>query len=144
MEENKFYCELCKFKAKYNSEYEKHLSSAKHMRGGRKKEYNCNICNYKTSISLWNLKMHKSAQHSTKEEREQSKYYCKTCDSIFFSPLYYNNHLKSIVHNNNMEKINKSDDNPILTKLDKKLMIIKQEIKKELYTQLLNELKQLV
>jgi len=85
MEKNKFHCELCNYKSKYNSEYEKHVNSAKHKRGGKKKEYNCDICSYKTSISLWNLKMHKSAQHSTKEEREQSKYYCKLCDSIFFS-----------------------------------------------------------
>lgn len=138
MEKSKFYCELCKFKCNFNSEYDKHLNSAKHKRGGKKKEYNCDICNYKTTISLWNLKMHQSAKHSTKEEREASKYYCKVCDAIFFSPLYYNNHLKSIIHNNNKDN---SEDKHKLSLLDRKLIIMKEDIKKELYNELRNELK---
>jgi hypothetical protein len=48
------------------------------------RDYNCDVCSYKTIISLWNLKMHKASKHYTKDEREQSKYYCKTYDSIFF------------------------------------------------------------
>ena len=32
MENSKYYCELCNFKNKYNSEYEKHLNNAKHKR----------------------------------------------------------------------------------------------------------------
>ena len=54
--------------------------------------------------------MHVIANHSTKEERSKQKYYCSYCDGVFFSPLYLDNHNKSIVHNNNVinKKIRKT------------------------------------
>ena len=134
--DSKFYCEVCNYKTDYNSKYQLHIKTEKHKRSGKKKEYLCKSCNYKTTISLWNLKMHVSANHLTKEEREKSKYYCKDCDSIFFSPLYYNNHLKSILHKTNTEKSNNNTD-PILSSLDKKLLLMKEQIKKELYNEIL-------
>jgi hypothetical protein len=142
MDEKKYFCQLCNFKSNYNSEIEIHLNSEKHKRGGKKKEYNCDVCSYKTIVSLWNLKMHKASKHYTKEEREQSKYYCKTCDSIFFSPLYYNNHLKSIMHQTKTNKLVTSDNSPMLSLLDKKLFLMKEEIKRELYNELLDKLKE--
>jgi hypothetical protein len=142
IEESRFVCETCNFKTNYKSENERHINSAKHKRGGIKKSYPCDKCSYITNTSLWNLKMHKSAQHSTKEEREKSKYYCKLCDSIFFSPLYYNNHLKSTLHKNNTEKENEDVVNkPKISILDNKLLLMKEEIKKELYEQIMNDIK---
>jgi hypothetical protein len=38
--------------------------------------------------------------HSTKEEREKSKYYCKDCDQIFFCKLYLDKHTSGKKHKN--------------------------------------------
>ena len=93
MESYKFTCECCKFKCMYNSGWLDHISSKKHLRQNKPISYKCDIhnCDY-ISSTHWNLKIHKMNNHSTKEEREQSKYYCKDCDQIFLSPLYYNKH----------------------------------------------------
>jgi hypothetical protein len=70
----------------------------------------------------------------------QNKYYCSIYDSVFFNPLFYKNHIKSILHINNSLLNNKSIDN----KLDSKntsLNELKEEIKLELKTELKLELK---
>ena len=51
--------------------------------------------------------------HSTKEERSKSKYYCEDCDKAYFSPLYYQSHLKGMKHLNQV-KINEINKNKIL------------------------------
>jgi hypothetical protein len=104
MEKKKFYCETCKYGCDNNSTYNKHLKSQVHARGGHKKIYKCEYCDYTTNISIWNYKMHYVARHATKEVRAQQKYYCSTCDSVFFSPLYLKNHNKNLVHLTNVAK----------------------------------------
>ena len=104
MEHKKFYCQSCKYGCDNNSTYNKHLKSQVHARGGQKKVYKCEFCEYETKISLWNCKMHVIAKHSTKEVRTQQKYYCSICDVVFFSPLYLTNHNKNISHLTNVAK----------------------------------------
>ena len=104
MENKKFYCQSCNYGCNNNSTYNKHLKSQVHARGGQKKVYKCEFCEYETKISLWNCKMHVIARHSTKEVRAQQKYYCEICDAVFFSPLYLKNHNKNISHLTNLAK----------------------------------------
>jgi len=101
METYKFTCECCNFKCNYNSGWLDHLSSNKHLRQGKPTTYICNFgdCNH-VSLTHWNLKIHKINNHSTKEERELSKYYCKDCDQVFFSPLYFDKHNNGKKHMN--------------------------------------------
>ena len=104
MEHKKFYCKSCNYGCDNNSTYNKHLKSQVHARGGQKKVYKCEFCDYETKISIWNCKMHTIAMHSSKEVRAQQKYYCSDCDAVFFSPLYLNNHNKNISHLTNVAK----------------------------------------
>ena len=53
----------------------------KHKRNGNKKEILCNKCDY-SGLTHWNLKLHKLSQHSTIEDRKNSKYYCKINSSF--------------------------------------------------------------
>ena len=104
MEHKKFYCKSCNYGCDNNSTYNKHLKSQVHGRGGQKKVYKCEFCDYETKISVWNCKMHTIAMHSSKEVRAQQKYYCSICDSVFFSSLYLNNHNKNTSHLANVAK----------------------------------------
>ncbi len=104
MEHKKFYCKSCNYGCDNNSTYNKHLKSQVHARGGQKKVYKCEFCDYTTKISVWNCKMHTIAMHSSKEVRAQQKYYCSICDSVFFSSVYLNNHNKSTSHLANVAK----------------------------------------
>ena len=104
MEHKKFYCQSCDYGCDNNSTYNKHLKSQVHARGGQKKVYKCEFCDYETKISVWNCKMHVIAKHASKEVRAQQKYYCSICDAVFFSSLYLNNHNKNISHLTNVAK----------------------------------------
>ena len=102
--DKKYSCENCSFYTNYASEWNKHTKSMKHQRGGKPKDkindsYECDDCDYK-GLTHWNVKMHKISVHSTKEERENEKYYCKECDKVFFCEKYLNKHLDGIVHKN--------------------------------------------
>jgi hypothetical protein len=97
--EKKYNCEYCKFSCNTPSEWIKHIESKKHLRKGEKVIHICSVCDYKTN-SMWNFKLHKLSQHSSKEERSKSKYYCNVCDLVFFSPLYMNKHMNGIRHKN--------------------------------------------
>lgn len=95
--EKKFHCETCNYSAVYNSEYNKHLKSAKHKRGGKYVDYKCNNCDY-VGLNKWNLNMHQATTHYTIAQKKELKYYCEICDCICFSALYYNTHLASPLH----------------------------------------------
>jgi hypothetical protein len=97
----KYICECCKYYCNTPSDWLKHLGSKKHMRKGEQINHKCTLCDYETS-SMWNYKLHQLSQHSTKEERAKSKYYCELCDQVFFSPLYMDKHMKGIRHKNIM------------------------------------------
>ena len=98
---NKFYayCECCNYEAIKPSYWIKHVNSQKHMRNGETKSTKCSICDYETSTH-WLVKRHILTKHATKEERSKHKLYCDTCDLVFFSDIYYNNHMNGINHKN--------------------------------------------
>uniref|UniRef100_A0A6C0E2Q5 C2H2-type domain-containing protein n=1 Tax=viral metagenome TaxID=1070528 RepID=A0A6C0E2Q5_9ZZZZ len=104
MDKKKFYCQSCDYGCDNNSTYNKHLKSQVHARGGQKKIYKCEYCDYSTKISVWNCKMHTLAKHASKEVKAQQKYYCDSCDVLCFSPLFFNNHNKNISHLTNVAK----------------------------------------
>ena len=151
----KFYCETCNYGTDYNSAFVKHQKSERHIRKGKNKVFKCEKCSYETETSHWNLKMHILSKHSTIEERSKQKYYCAICDSIFFSPLFYKNHIKSILHinktilnkisennvdivyNNNIDTVN-NEQNIDRAELKAEL---KAEIKVELKKEIISEIK---
>jgi hypothetical protein len=49
--------------------------------------------------------MHHASVHSTMEERQTYKYYCNTCDLVFFCEAYYNKHNEGIRHKNMLKAI---------------------------------------
>lgn len=93
----KYTCEPCKYTAIYLSEFNKHLTSAKHKRDGKPMNYKCSDCDY-TGINRWNLTMHQATTHYTLSQKKELKYYCEVCDCICFSALYFNTHLASPLH----------------------------------------------
>lgn len=97
--EKKFNCENCNYHTNKPSEWIKHVNSKKHLRFGKKKETKCYKCEY-SALNQWNLKLHILSQHSTKEERSKSKYYCEVCDLVFFSSLYKDKHTNGKIHKN--------------------------------------------
>ena len=144
----KFFCDTCNYGTEFNNVYKKHLNSEKHIRHGEKKIFKCNSCDYKTNTSHWNLKMHITSKHSTIEEKSKQKYYCVICDSVFFSPLFYKNHIKSILHINktilNNSLTNKNDTNEIniIDVSNNNLDItINNDLKTDIKAELKNELK---
>lgn len=118
MSKKEFYCQLCDFTTLKPSHWLTHTKTQKHLRNGAKKTHNCKECDYVASTP-WNLRMHFLTKHATKEERQKQKYYCPDCDLVFFSPLFYDSHMKGIRHKNyvdsmlELEKIKniKSDNN---------------------------------
>jgi hypothetical protein len=108
MTEKSLYCSCCNYQAKFPSEFNKHLGSQKHSRKGIKKDYKCDNCEY-FATTHWNLKMHCVLKHYTLEQKKELKYYCKLCDNVNFSNLYYQNHMKSTLHKNNI-MINEMSD----------------------------------
>ena len=99
MDKKKFYCQSCDYGCDNNSTYNKHLKSQVHARGGQKKIYKCEYCDYSTKISVWNCKMHTLAKHASKEVKAQQKYYCVLCDVVFFCKAYQDKHNAGRNHN---------------------------------------------
>lgn len=116
--EDPLYCKCCDYKAKFQSEYNKHIKSQKHSRQGKMKDYKCESCDY-TATTHWNLKMHMVLKHYTNEQKKELKYYCQICDNITFSKLYYDNHINSTSHKNNVILNNKDLNKEIGLKLYK-------------------------
>lgn len=116
--EDPLYCKCCNYKAKFQSEYNKHVKSQKHLRQGKMKDYKCESCDY-TATTHWNLKMHMVLKHYTNEQKKELKYYCQICDNVTFSKLYYDNHINSTSHKNNVILNNKDLNKEIGLKLYK-------------------------
>ena len=93
----KFHCDTCNYSAVYKSEYDKHIKSKRHKRGGHNIDYKCGDCDY-TGLNRWNLTMHQATTHYTIKQKKELKYYCDVCDCICFSALYYNTHIASPLH----------------------------------------------
>jgi hypothetical protein len=94
-----FQCNICDYKTIKPSDWIKHIGSEKHKRRGEKKCKKCEQCNI-DFFSHWNLKHHILVTHSTKEERENQKYYCKECDQVFFCSQYMKKHMEGKRHKN--------------------------------------------
>lgn len=107
----KYTCEICNIKARSDTEWNRHINSTKHKRGGLTPS-TCTICDLKLS-NPWNLRNHNILVHSSLEEREKSKYYCKICDTVFLSEQLYNDHnmrkkhLTTIECNKTLEEVKK-------------------------------------
>jgi hypothetical protein len=97
--DKKYICNTCDYQTNYPSEWLKHIETNKHKKQGVKTPPKCDLCDYEAA-SHWNIKMHKLTQHSSIEEREKQKYYCKSCDQVFFCQLYYDTHMRSKKHKN--------------------------------------------
>ena len=94
-----YYCYLCEYTTKKNSDWLKHQNTKRHLRNGKPKTTTCSICDFSTSTH-WNLKLHILSHHSTKEERQKYKYYCTVCDLVFFCNTYKNTHFAGKIHKN--------------------------------------------
>jgi hypothetical protein len=117
-EKDKLYCSFCNYTAKNNTNWFKHIETAKHHRMGQKKETSCKKCLY-TSTSHWNIKIHNLYIHSTIEERKATKYYCETCDNVFLCSAYYNKHMQGKLH---MNKIKVKESLEQIKKLENKII----------------------
>lgn len=104
------YCECCKFQATRPSEWLIHIESNKHKRDGKPKTKICNICN-KEFANHFIMKIHMLSTHASREEKLKHKYYCKVCDIIFLSELYYIQHNKGKKHNNMVKILNMLNKN---------------------------------
>jgi hypothetical protein len=109
IDNKKYYCKFCNYGTNYSSDWIKHSETAKHLRLGKKINHKCNQCEYE-SHSHWNLKLHNLSKHSEQKDREKSKYYCKTCDQVFFSELFYNKHIFGKKHLNVVRAIKIQED----------------------------------
>ncbi len=69
-----------------------------------KKPVKCDKCEY-IGNNHWNLKLHILSQHSTIEERKKSKYYCASCDQVFFCKIYMERHNEGSKHKKNLNII---------------------------------------
>jgi hypothetical protein len=103
------YCEKCKFQANRPAEWLIHIETQKHKRDGKVKSTICTICDteFKTH---WICKMHVLKLHAPKEERSKCKYYCDTCDVVFFSKLFLDKHCSGKVHLNLVKALNSLND----------------------------------
>jgi hypothetical protein len=110
--QKKYYCDFCKYTTDFPSDWIKHCDTIKHQRLGKKISHKCQNCDYETK-SKWNLKLHIMATHTTQEEKEKLKFYCKVCDQVFFCKLYSDKHNTGKKHSNKIkanelqEKVNK-------------------------------------
>ena len=84
-------------------------------------DYKCEHCDY-VARTNWNVKMHYYSAHSTKEERQQQKYYCAVCDNVFFCSAYYKKHISGKKHANQVRtnkiynnNVDKSKNNTLST-----------------------------
>lgn len=92
-------CESCNFETKILTHYNHHLQTKKHARNGMPKNNKCDLCEYK-GLNHWNLRAHALSVHSTKEQRQESKYYCELCDMVFFCSAYKTRHINGVKHQN--------------------------------------------
>jgi len=99
VKKKEFYYHLCNYRSSNCTNWLKHIDTKKHLRNGKPKSSKCNMCEYESS-SHWNLKLHTLSQHSTIEERRNHKYYCDTCDLVFFCSTYMNKHINGKIHKN--------------------------------------------
>ena len=106
---NNFYCNECEYNTSKKSDCIKHINCAKHLRHGKNKSTNCDLCDYKSS-NCWNLTIHKLYHHLTKEDREKQKYYCNICDNVFVCKKYMDKNYNVKNHNIKLKVKESLDD----------------------------------
>lgn len=99
-----FNCPLCNFTTTNKTNWFRHNETNKHKRKGTLLPKKCSICDFEAK-NHWNLKMHHAAKHTTLEERKNYKYYCDTCDIVFFCEAYFIKHNNGIHHKNMIKAI---------------------------------------
>ncbi len=90
-------CPTCDYHTNVKVNWTVHIMTEKHKRNGKPKAIKCDKCEYEGN-NHWNLKLHILSQHSTIEEKQQSKYYCASCDQVFLCEAYMNKHNQSSKH----------------------------------------------
>lgn len=109
MEENQnieqYNCPLCNYKTTNNAQWIRHNETKKHLRNGNLLPKKCSLCDYE-ALNHWNLKMHYASIHATIEEKKNHKYYCNTCDLVFFCKAYYDKHVNGLRHKNTLKALN--------------------------------------
>ena len=95
-------CDICNFKTLSTSAIIKHLETNKHKNKLNPVSTKCEKCDYEAK-NKWNLNLHIKSQHLENNEKNNVKYYCKLCDTIFFCEKYLNKHNEGKKHNNNLK-----------------------------------------
>jgi len=134
---NIFSCGLCLYDTSNKKDYNKHLSTAKHLNNASdyikspKKDYMCGTCNknYKSRYGLWkhkktctlkdknsNVKCDKVFE---KVAKVSTKFTCEICEYNTFNKSDYTKHINTKKHKNkSISKKENQNENSILTTLD--------------------------
>jgi hypothetical protein len=103
-----YVCDICDYVTKKICNYNRHLSSKKHIENVSKinKKYNCEFCDYNTSIKSHYDKHLSSKKHIKKRAKQLSHIYgCDICDYTTNIKYNYNKHLSSKSHINKTQTI---------------------------------------
>jgi hypothetical protein len=99
----KFNCNTCDYHTNIIQNWNNHIISERHTRGG-KKTTRCSHCIY-IAKTHYNLQQHILSQHATKEEKIKHKYYCEICDVLSTCEQYYLKHISSNKHKKRLQII---------------------------------------
>lgn len=94
-------CETCNFKTLSTSALIKHLETNKHKNKLNPISTKCKYCDY-DGKNKWNLNLHIKSQHSDIDNKDNIKYLCKLCDTVFFCEKYLLKHNEGKKHKNNI------------------------------------------
>jgi hypothetical protein len=76
-----FLCEECNVQCTKQSDWNRHIKTAKHLSiGAQAEQFDCSYCNYSTNNKK-DWKKHLSTKKHN--ERDEKKYDCSTCDRVF-------------------------------------------------------------
>ena len=96
-----------------------------------KKYYKCNKCEY-TCSTLWNLKKHTVDEHISIADKNKLPFYCKLCDIVCISQLYYDIHVNSNQHIEKSIDINikKYIDERVEKRIEERIEELKRQLSK--------------
>jgi hypothetical protein len=111
---NQYICEICDFVTSKKCNYDRHLSSKKHIEkvAENNKTYICEICDYNTNTK-YNYDKHLSSKKHIKKRANENVYLftCDICDYTTNVKCNYNKHLSSKSH---IKKTKTTDETPQL------------------------------
>jgi hypothetical protein len=123
---NQYICEICDYNTYKNCNYDRHLSSKKHLEKVSKNNnaYTCEFCDYNTYIKSHYEKHLSSKKHVKKRAQHLSHIYsCEICDYTTSIKYNYNKHLSSKSH------INKTQTNTPIQNDNQSYSSIMDELK---------------